>query len=120
LNLNSGIPYNTEYSYKGGYAGSTTSIIDTIKNGSSTIKYTYDKLGRIETINNGKMIKYYYDELGQVIREDNGELGKTIAYTYDKSGNILKTTEYALVSGTSLGTPTKTNNYGYSDVNWKD
>jgi len=66
------------------------------------------------------MIKYYYDELGQVTREDNGELGKTIVYTYDKSGHILKTTEYALVSGTSLGTPTKTNNYGYNDVNWKD
>jgi len=82
LNLNSAYTYDTEYKYKDGYAGSTTSLVSSIKNGTSEIKYTYDDLGRIETIDNGKLIKYYYDSLGQVVREDNGEINKTIACLY--------------------------------------
>ncbi|MEG1254676.1 MAG: wall-associated protein, partial [Clostridium sp.] len=120
LNLNSAYTYDTEYKYKDGYAGSTTTMVSSIKNGNSEIKYTYDDLGRIETIDNGKVIKYYYDSLGQVVREDNGEINRTIAYTYDQSGNILKVTEYALTSNATLGTATKTVNYGYGDSNWKD
>jgi YD repeat-containing protein len=32
-------------------------MVSSIKNGSSEIKYTYDDLGRIETVDNGKVIK---------------------------------------------------------------
>ncbi len=95
-------------------------MVSSIKNGNSEIKYTYDDLGRIETVDNGKAIKYYYDSLGQVVREDNGELNKTIVYTYDESGNILKVVEYALTSNATLGASTKTVDYSYGDSNWKD
>ncbi|MEG1254684.1 LamG-like jellyroll fold domain-containing protein [Clostridium sp.] len=120
LNLNSAYTYDTEYKYKDGYAGSTTTMVSSIKNGNSEIKYTYDDLGRIETIDNGKVIKYYYDSLGQVVREDNGELNQTIVYTYDQSGNILKVTEYPLAITPQLGAATKTVDYSYGDSNWKD
>jgi len=120
LNLDNSKTFNTEYEYKAGYAGSTTSMVSSIKNGNSEIKYTYDALGRIETVNNGKVIKYYYDSLGQVVREDNGELNKTLAYTYDQSGNILKVSEYALISNATLGAATKAVDYSYGDNNWKD
>jgi len=120
LNLGSSKTFDIQYGHQSGYAGSTTTMVLSIKNGTSEIKYTYDDLGRIETINNGKVIKYYYDSLGQVVREDNGEINKTIAYTYDQSGNILKVTEYALTSNATLGAATKTVNYGYGDSNWKD
>ncbi|WP_346938613.1 RHS repeat-associated core domain-containing protein [uncultured Clostridium sp.] len=95
-------------------------MVSSIKNGSSEIKYTYDKSGRIETVDNGKIIKYYYDNLGQVVREDNGELNKTIVYTYDQSGNILKVTEYPLATTQQLGAATKTVDYSYGDSNWRD
>ena len=95
-------------------------MVSSIKNGNSEIKYTYDDLGRIETVNNGKVIKYYYDSLGQVVREDNGDLNKTLSYTYDQSGNILKITEYALTSNATLGAATKAVDYSYGDNNWKD
>ena len=50
---------------------------------SKRIALSYDDLGRIVTVDNGKVIKYYCDSLGQVVREDNGELNKTITYTYN-------------------------------------
>lgn len=120
LNLDVAYTYDTRYKYKAGYAGSTTSMVSSITNGDSEIKYTYDDLERIETIDNGTVIKYYYDSLGQVVREDNGEINKTIVYTYDQSGNILKVTEYVLTSNTTLGAATKTIDYSYGDSNWKD
>ena len=120
LNLGNSKTFNTQYGYKEGYAGSGTSMVSSIKNGNSEIKYTYDDLGRIETVDNGKAIKYYYDSLGQVVREDNGELNKTIVYTYDQSGNILKVTEYPLATTSQLGASTKTVDYSYGDSNWKD
>ncbi|MEG0307620.1 MAG: hypothetical protein RR636_06740 [Clostridium sp.] len=119
LNLDSAKTFRVDYSYKEGYAGSGTSLISSFRNGASEIKYTYDSLGRIETINNGKLTKYYYDKMGQVIREDNGDLNKTIVYAYDKGGNILSATEYPLTTST-LGVATKTVNYAYGDSNWKD
>ncbi|WP_346848226.1 hypothetical protein [uncultured Clostridium sp.] len=120
MNLGNSKTFNTQYGYKEGYAGSGTSMVSSIKNGNSEIKYTYDKSGRIETVDNGKIIKYYYDNLGQVVREDNGELNKTIVYTYDQSGNILKVTEYPLATTPQLGASTKTVDYSYGDSNWKD
>jgi len=120
LNLDNSKTFNTQYGYKEGYAESGTSMVSSIKNGSSEIKYTYDSSGRIETVDNGKVIKYYYDSLGQVVREDNGELNKTIVYTYDQGGNILKVTEYPLATTPQLGAATKTADYSYGDSNWKD
>jgi RHS repeat-associated protein len=120
LDLGNSKTFNTQYGYKEGYAGSATSMVSSIKNGSSEIKYTYDNSGRIETVDNGKVIKYYYDSLGQVVREDNGELNKTIVYTYDQGGNILKVTEYELATTPQLGASTKAVDYSYGDSTWKD
>lgn len=50
---------------------------------SKRIALSYDDLVRIATMDNGKVMKYYCDSLGQAVREDNGELNKTIAYTYN-------------------------------------
>ena len=120
LNFGNSKTFKVEYKYKDGYAGSSTNLLQSIKNNGKEIKYTYDNLGRIETIDNGKKIKYYYDGLGQVIREDNGELDKTIVYTYDQTGNILKVTEYKLTSSANLGTATSSKAYKYGDTNWTD
>ncbi len=112
---------NTNFSYVSGLNGSTTNKVESIDNGGSKISYTYNKNGNIETITeNSKTIKYYYNELEELkkeeIRNNQGVLEKTINYSYDSGGNILKKEEYI---GTST-TPTNTVNYGYGDSNWKD
>ncbi|WP_143318591.1 DNRLRE domain-containing protein [Clostridium sp. HBUAS56017] len=115
--------FNTTYNYEKGNAttGSTDSArIASINNNGSTLSYTYDKNGNIETVTDGtKVIKYYYNELNELVREDNGIINKTIAYSYDAGGNILNKKEYALTSG-ALGAITATITYGYGDANWKD
>jgi len=47
-------------------------------------------------------------------------LGKSLAYTYNQSGNILKVAEYAPTINVTLGAATKTVDYSYGDSNWKD
>ena len=118
--------YKQTYAYISGANGSTTNLIASLTNnynsGSRAINYSYDKLGRINEINDsskGKN-KYYYDELGQLTREDNSALNKTIVYTYDKGGNILSKENYNYTNTTALGTQISKINYQYSDSNWKD
>ena len=55
---------------------------------STSLSYTYDVLGNIETIAEGgtQRQKYYYDSLNQLIREDNRDLNQTIVYSYDLGG----------------------------------
>ncbi len=94
--------------------------IGSISNNDSSISYTYDKVGNIDTITeNEKVIKYYYDELNELTREDNQVLNKTITYSYDVGGNITNKVEYPYTTG-ALGTATKTIPYSYGDGNWKD
>lgn len=111
--------YTTSFNFTPGANGSTSNRIQSMTNNGSTISYTYDDNGNIETISeNGKLIKYYYNELNELIREDNQVLGKTIAYAYDGGGNILSKKEYSYTTGT-LGTPAKTISYGYDTI-WRD
>lgn len=123
--IDTGIQYKTDYTYKSGINGATTTKVESIDNGGKKISYTYDKNGNIETITeNGKVIKYYYNELNELKREDNQALNKTIVYTYDVGGNILTKIEYPYTTGTPSN-PTKTydynyNDYNYNDSNWKD
>ena len=42
-----------------------------------------------------------------------------MTWEYDAAGNILNRKEYAYTTGT-LGTPTRTVNYGYGDADWGD
>lgn len=113
--------YTTSYYYKDVVTGigSTTNVISKITNKNSSIDYTYDKNGNVETVNdNSKLIKYTYNELNEVIREDNAVLSKTIVYSYDIGGNILSKIEYPYTTG-ALGTATSTMGYTY-DGTWKD
>lgn len=57
LSLDNSKSFIVSYGYKEGYAGSGTTMVSSIKNGISEIKYTYVSMERIETINNGKTIK---------------------------------------------------------------
>ena len=85
------------------------------------IQYTYDKNGNITAIlEDGKeQITYVYDGFNQLIRENNKYIEKTILYTYDNGGNILRKDEYAFTEDE----PTQINHsslYFYGDGNWKD
>ncbi len=114
--------YITEYEYENtDTSNRTTTSIETVKNGTEELNYTYDAKGNIETISEGEVQthKYYYDSLDQLIREDNKKLNKTITYTYDTGGNLLHKKEYAYTEST-LGEETGTVNYSYENTNWKD
>lgn len=114
--------YITEYEYENtDTPNRTTTSIETVKNGTEELNYTYDAKGNIETISEGEVQthKYYYDSLDQLIREDNKKLNKTITYTYDTGGNLLHKKEYAYTEST-LGEETGTVNYSYENTNWKD
>jgi len=99
--------------------------------GNIAYRYTQDDVGNITDIEQGvrtgdatagsfvAKLKYIYDDLGQLTRENNVYKNKTIVYNYDSGGNITSKVEYAYTTGT-LGTPTATINYGYTDTNWKD
>ena len=73
-----------------------------------TASYTYDDLDRVtcETDGEGRTIKYTYDALGNVLTMEKG-IGTektTISYTYNKAGRLIKTVQ---------GTHITTNEYDY-------
>ena len=89
---------------------------------SSTLSYTYDKAGNLETVRNGTSLlsKYYYDGLNRLKREDNHTAGKTYVWDYDVGGNILFKKEYALCTDVNLGTCLNTKTYTYKSEGWRD
>ena len=89
---------------------------------SSTINYTYDKAGNLETISNGTSLlsKYYYDGLNRLKREDNHTAGKTYIWDYDVGGNILFRKEYALCTDVNLGACLDSKVYTYKSEGWRD
>ena len=58
---------------------------------SDNIKYKYDESGNIlEVRENGILtVKYTYDKIGRLIRDDNRNFGKSVFISYDNCGNIL-------------------------------
>lgn len=104
-------PFVTEYGYlEGAKAGTTTTLIKTVKNGNDTLEYAYDVLGNITSISkNGTVVESYtYDSLSQLKTVTRGS--DIWEYTYDNGGNILSVTK----NGTAIKT------YGYTDTEWKD
>lgn len=59
------------------------------------VKYKYDESGNISEVKeNGLLsVKYSYDKIGRLIREDNRKLNKTVLLSYDNCGNILSKRE---------------------------
>ena len=112
--------------------GNQTGIVDSISFIKSTadgntvllpqLSYAYDANGNITNVyeNGVQKVKYYYDGLNRLVREDNGYIDKTVVYGYDKCGDILSKTEYALTSSETLGTPVDTINYAYTNSNFKN
>ena len=127
--------YTTTYDYTAGNAalygaGATTPLVARITQGSGTngmnFVYTYDTRGNIiSETRNGLVTHYVYDALGQLIQVDDPHEQATWKYYYDRGGNITRKDQYVWPAGatgapSSLGSPTKTINYGYNDANWKD
>lgn len=85
------------------------------------LQYIYDSEGNIISIleNGEEKASYEYDGLGQLIRENSIYANKTIIYSYDNAGNILKSEEYAYTSG-DLGEIISEKTYSYDDAEWKD
>ena len=55
------------------------------------LKYAYDEMGNIAKVyENGELsVRYTYDKLGRLVREDNKSAGETSLFDYDNNGNIL-------------------------------
>ena len=86
------------------------------------LNYDYDANGNIIRVyeNDVQKVRYYYDGLNRLVREDNNYIDKTITYCYDKCGDILSKSEYALTSAETLGEPVNTVTYSYTDANFKN
>ena len=86
------------------------------------LNYDYDANGNIIRVyeNDIQRVRYYYDGLNRLVRKDNNYIDKTITYCYDKCGDILSKSEYALTSAETLGEPVNTVTYSYTDANFKN
>ncbi len=118
----------------GGARPHTTNSVDSMeytKNGSTVAKtyYNYNGSGEVYSYTEsyesgvlGQYQSYEFDKLGQLTRENNKVENKTTVYEYDAGGNIQRKKEYAYTttSTSSLGTPVKTVEYGYTNPEWKD
>ena len=96
----------------------TSTVLNSMKINNDLYEYYYDNLYNITDIYlNKKLINHYeYDNFNELIKEDNYNLNKTIRYTYDNAGNILKKQEYELDTYNLLRTDT----YEYNNANWED
>ncbi len=113
-----GSNYITKYNYLNIDTKKTTSLMESIENGSNKLSYSYDSIGNIEIVkeNNVEIAKYYYDILNQLVKEDNKKLNKTVEYVYDQYGNIVSKKNYNYKTTTIIDTIS----YEYSNTNWKN
>ncbi len=58
---------------------------------------------------------YIYNDYGELIRENNAKNNKTILYSYNDIGNIIKVQEYNYTTG-EVGSLTKENTYTYDST----
>ena len=130
--LNGSTIYTTAYAFRDLDASRTTTQVQyrNVRNANGEVlegkKYTYDALGNITRISQSTkpfytLVAYEYDAQNQLTKETyyNGEgtaegnITRTISYTYDTAGNILSVTETA-------GDKTTTKAYTYGDSEWLD
>ena len=90
----------SEYIYYRKVGDHATQMPLTIRYGDNTggaygirdcLKYAYDEMGNIAKVyENGELsVRYTYDKLGRLVREDNKSAGETSLFDYDNNGNIL-------------------------------
>ena len=109
--LNTTTPFETEYEYLDGTAPvRTTTFVESVINGSSTLSYDYDDLGNITSVyKNGEFIEGYDYDMNSVLRMS--MKGSDVwVYNYDNGGNITSVTK----NGTTV------KSYTYGDAEWKD
>ena len=68
-----------------------------------------------------RKIRYYYDALNQLVREDNQKQNKTICYTYDVGGNMVRRDEYRYIENPVITeAPWKSDTFEYQTGGWRD
>ena len=68
-----------------------------------------------------RKIRYYYDALNQLVREDNQKQNKTICYTYDVGGNMVRRDEYRYTENPVITeAPRKSDTFEYQTGGWRD
>ncbi|HYF36739.1 MAG TPA: RHS repeat-associated core domain-containing protein, partial [Prosthecobacter sp.] len=76
--------------------GNRTQVVESIPEGTRTTSYTYDALGRLDTVSypTGRGVDYDYDTWGNRIRmaETTGGVTHVRQYTYDTDARLLSTT----------------------------
>ena len=117
-----------EYTYVSGKeAGVTTNLVASVREGNRAESYTYDACGNVETMversadGSERKIRYYYDALNQLVREDNQKQNKTICYTYDVGGNMVRRDEYSYTENPVITeAPWKSDTFDYQTGGWRD
>ena len=130
--LNGSTVYTTAYAFRDLDASRTTTQVQyrNVRSANGTLlegkKYTYDAIGNITRISQSTspfhaLVDYEYDAQNQLTKETyydgngtaEGNITRTISYTYDTAGNILSETK-------TVGSKTTTKTFSYTDSNWKD
>ena len=117
-----------EYTYVSGKeAGVTTNLVASVREGNRAESYAYDACGNVETMversadGSERKIRYYYDALNQLVREDNQNQNKTICYTYDVGGNMVRRDEYSYTENPVITeAPWKSDTFEYQTGGWRD
>lgn len=117
-----------EYTYVSGKeAGVTTNLVASVREGNRAESYAYDACGNVETMversadGSERKIRYYYDALNQLVREDNQNRNKTICYTYDVGGNMVRRDEYSYTENPVITeAPWKSDTFEYQTGGWRD
>ena len=112
--LNSTISYNSPSN-----TATSTQVFAWNNGVDSTYYYTYDDAGNITSISGGKgEILYSYNELNQLIYADVPATGRTLTFSYDDNGNILKRSSRLRFDKPS--DPPREVSYVYGDSDWPD
>lgn len=119
--LNTTYNEDTENKIETSFVSSITQQVS--PNNISSLQYTYDDAGNIETVsqNGSPLFKYYYDGLNRLVREDNYPNDEAYVWSYNVGGNITEKRIYKLVEDINLSGDLKsTVVYQYATSGWRD
>src|SRR6185295_1051983 len=94
--LNSDNDLICSYGYTLNAMGNRTQMVETTPGGTKITAYTYDPLGRLDTVMypDGRFVDYDYDSVGNRTKmtEQIGDINHVSLYTYDSNNRLLSTT----------------------------